>query len=218
MAGTGLDYQTLFSLYRDHTSTVNTLWNIFQVVSLALLGFAYKETHLRTNWIALLTLSVGFSVFGFGNQSARGGRHSSGAQSSLCEECVAHAERSFPADSGSCTLDSDTVYCGPPQRSEVFTKRRVLVKQKVQPTSGGGSLAQPKLASRTLSELTWAGMLSAPHRLRSVDVQSVSPTSEAESAELDFQSTVARLLANLTFGLHFYSPIPKSLIELRRLC
>ena len=66
----GLDYTTLLAVFRDHTSVVNTLWGIFQVVSLALLGFVYKEEHLRTNWLALLALSAAFLVFAFGNQAA----------------------------------------------------------------------------------------------------------------------------------------------------
>ena len=65
-----LDYTTLFTVYRDHTSVVNTLWGIFQVVSLALLGFVYKEQHLRTNGFALVALSAAFLVFAMGNQAA----------------------------------------------------------------------------------------------------------------------------------------------------
>ena len=64
------DYKTLLSVYMDHTSVVNTLWGIFHVVSLALLGFVYREQPLRQNWLALLFFSVAFLVFTYSNQRA----------------------------------------------------------------------------------------------------------------------------------------------------
>jgi len=66
----GLDYNTLLKVYMDHTSVVNTLWSILQVVSVALLGFVYQQEHLRRNWLALSALSAAFIVFSFGNQAA----------------------------------------------------------------------------------------------------------------------------------------------------
>jgi hypothetical protein len=66
----GLDYQTLLSVYKDHTSIVNTLWGILQVVSIALLGFVYQQKHLRSNWLTLAVLSVAFLVFATGNKEA----------------------------------------------------------------------------------------------------------------------------------------------------
>jgi hypothetical protein len=66
----GLDYQTLLSVYKDHTSVVNTLWGILQVVSIALLGFVYQQKHLRRNWLTLAVLSVAFFVFASGNKEA----------------------------------------------------------------------------------------------------------------------------------------------------
>ena len=70
MIESGLDYQTLLSVYNNHTSVVNTLWGILQVVSIALLGFVYQQEHLRRNWPALIVLSAAFLVFAFGNQAA----------------------------------------------------------------------------------------------------------------------------------------------------
>ncbi len=66
----GLDYQTLLSVYADHTSIVNTLWGIFQFVSIALLGFVYQQQHIRKNWLALAALSAAFLVFANGNKEA----------------------------------------------------------------------------------------------------------------------------------------------------
>lgn len=66
----GLDYQTLFSVFTAHTSIVNTLWGILQVVSIALLGFVYQQKHIRSNWVALAALSAAFLVFATGNKEA----------------------------------------------------------------------------------------------------------------------------------------------------
>ena len=70
MIESGLDYQTLLSVYTDHTSIVNTLWGILQVVSIALLGFVYQQKHIRRNWLALAALSAAFLVFATGNKEA----------------------------------------------------------------------------------------------------------------------------------------------------
>ena len=66
----GLDYPTLLSVFMGHTSIVNTLWNILQVVSIALLGFVYQQKHLRRNWLALVVLSAAFLVFATANKGA----------------------------------------------------------------------------------------------------------------------------------------------------
>lgn len=70
MIESGFDYQTLLSVYTAHTSIVNTLWGILQVVSIALLGFVYQQKHLRRNWLTLAALSAAFLVFAFGNKAA----------------------------------------------------------------------------------------------------------------------------------------------------
>jgi hypothetical protein len=70
MMESGLDYQTLFSVYANHTSIVNTLWGILQVVSIALLGFVYQQKHIRSNWLALAALSAAFLVFATANKEA----------------------------------------------------------------------------------------------------------------------------------------------------
>jgi hypothetical protein len=66
----GLDYKTLLSIYTDHTSIVNTLWGILQVVSIALLGFVYQQKYIRRNWLSLAALSAAFLVFAIGNKEA----------------------------------------------------------------------------------------------------------------------------------------------------
>jgi hypothetical protein len=72
MAGidTSLDYTTLLSVFKDHVAVVNTLWGIFHIVALALLGFVYKEEHLRNSGLVLLGFTIGFLIFAFGNQQA----------------------------------------------------------------------------------------------------------------------------------------------------
>ena len=70
MAENVIDYQTLLSVYKDHTSVVNTLWGILQVVSIALLGFVYQQKHIRSNWLTLAVLSAAFFVFATGNKEA----------------------------------------------------------------------------------------------------------------------------------------------------
>lgn len=67
---TSLDYPTLLSVFKDHVGVVNTLWGIFHIVALALLGFVYKEEHLRKSGVVLLGFSIGFLTFAFGNQQA----------------------------------------------------------------------------------------------------------------------------------------------------
>src|SRR4051812_24534107 len=64
------DPQLLLNVFRDNTSTVNTLWGIYDAIALGVLGFVYKEEHLRNNWIALMLFSVGFAIFTGGNHAA----------------------------------------------------------------------------------------------------------------------------------------------------
>lgn len=60
----------LLAAYKDHAGIVNTLWNIFQVVSLALVGLVYKEMDVRGNRRMLILVTIGFIAFAFGNQQA----------------------------------------------------------------------------------------------------------------------------------------------------
>lgn len=64
------DVQTMLSVFKDHTSIVNTLWGILSTVALALLGFVYKEPELRNNATILAVLTVGFVALAAGNQVA----------------------------------------------------------------------------------------------------------------------------------------------------
>src|SRR4051812_8483522 len=64
-----VDPQLLLNVFRDNTSTVNTLWGIYDVIALGTLGFVDKEEYLRNNWIALMLFSVGFAIFTGGNHT-----------------------------------------------------------------------------------------------------------------------------------------------------
>ena len=64
------EYETLLSVFKDHTAIVNTLWGIFQAVGLAFLGFVYSQDHVRRNAWVLAGLSIGFVIFAIGNQKA----------------------------------------------------------------------------------------------------------------------------------------------------
>lgn len=64
--------ESLVAIFNDQNSTVNTLWGILSAVSLALLGFVYKEQHVGTNWMLLAPLSIVFVVFALGNRRALG--------------------------------------------------------------------------------------------------------------------------------------------------
>jgi len=62
--------KVLLSTYKDHASIVNGLWNIFQIVALAIIGLIYKEEQFRQNVRLLLLVSVGFLAFAHGNRKA----------------------------------------------------------------------------------------------------------------------------------------------------
>ena len=57
-------------IYVSQTGTVNTLWNIFLAVSVAILGYVYKDKTLMYDWKIKLGLSIGFCVFAGGNSTA----------------------------------------------------------------------------------------------------------------------------------------------------
>lgn len=62
--------EMLVSLYEKHSGFVNTLWNIFGVVSLGVLGFVFKEKHIRESAGTLIAITLGFGLFAYGNQEA----------------------------------------------------------------------------------------------------------------------------------------------------
>jgi len=64
------EQETLFAVFRDHTSIVNSLWGIFQTVSLGLLGYVYTQQSVRENPSILFGLCLLFFVFGIGNRAA----------------------------------------------------------------------------------------------------------------------------------------------------
>jgi len=58
------------SIYVSQTGTINTLWNLFLLVGLAMLGYVYKDRTLMDDWNVKLGLTIGFAVFAFGNSAA----------------------------------------------------------------------------------------------------------------------------------------------------
>jgi hypothetical protein len=64
------DLGKLLDLYNSQTSTVNTLWNIFIAVNLAILGLLYKDTHMGDDWKIKAGFTAGFLFFAFSNQRA----------------------------------------------------------------------------------------------------------------------------------------------------
>lgn len=64
------DLGKLLDLYNSQTSTVNTLWNIFIAVNLAILGLLYKDSHMGDDWKIKVGFTAGFLFFAFSNQRA----------------------------------------------------------------------------------------------------------------------------------------------------
>ncbi|HEX8890982.1 MAG TPA: hypothetical protein VF779_17675 [Pyrinomonadaceae bacterium] len=64
------DIAKMLDLFNSQTSTVNTLWNIFIGVNLAILGLIYKDIHLGDDWKIKLGFTAGFLFFAFANRMA----------------------------------------------------------------------------------------------------------------------------------------------------
>ena len=64
------DVAKLLDLYNSQTATVNTLWNIFIGVNLAIIGFLYKDSGLGKDWKIKIGFTVGFFFFSFANRNA----------------------------------------------------------------------------------------------------------------------------------------------------
>ena len=65
------DLAKILDLFSSQTSTVNTLWNIFIGVNLAIIGFLYnKDTHMGGDWKIKVGFTVGFLFFAYANRSA----------------------------------------------------------------------------------------------------------------------------------------------------
>ena len=64
------ELKPLMDLFNAQTGIINTLWNIFVVVSLGVLGFVLKEKDLRENWMIKLAFSFAFIIFAYGNLQA----------------------------------------------------------------------------------------------------------------------------------------------------
>jgi len=68
--GKAPDLAKIFDLYNSQTTTVNTLWNIYIVLALGILGFIYKDAEMRANWRIKIGFTVGFLVFAQANRTA----------------------------------------------------------------------------------------------------------------------------------------------------
>ena len=64
------DLAKILDLYNSQTSTVNTLWNIFIAVNLAILGLLYKDIHMGNDWKIKVGFTIGFLFFAISNQRA----------------------------------------------------------------------------------------------------------------------------------------------------
>jgi hypothetical protein len=62
--------QLLVSIHKDQTAVVNTLWHIYQAISLAMLGYVFSQEHVRKNAVILSCLSAGFAFVAIANQRA----------------------------------------------------------------------------------------------------------------------------------------------------
>lgn len=64
------EIKKILDVYIAQTGIINTLWNIFLAISLAILGYIYKDRTLMDDWKIKIGLTVGFSLFSLGNSSA----------------------------------------------------------------------------------------------------------------------------------------------------
>lgn len=65
------DLAKILDLFNAQTSAVNTLWNIFIGVNLAIIGFLYnKDLKLGGDWKIKVGFTIGFLIFAFANQAA----------------------------------------------------------------------------------------------------------------------------------------------------
>jgi len=63
-------FKDALDIYVAQTGTINTLWNIFLAVSVAMLGYVYKDRTLMDDWKIKLGLSLGFPLFVTANDFA----------------------------------------------------------------------------------------------------------------------------------------------------
>ena len=64
------DHETLLTVFKDHTGLVNTLWGIFQAITLGFLSYVYTQAEVRRSVGVLLGLSLLFAVFAYGNRAS----------------------------------------------------------------------------------------------------------------------------------------------------
>ena len=62
--------QEVLNIYVAQTSIINILWNIFLAVSVAIVGYVYKDRTLMDDWKIKLGLSIGFPLFAIANNAA----------------------------------------------------------------------------------------------------------------------------------------------------
>ena len=64
------DLAKVLDLFNSQTSTVNTLWNIFIVVNLGIIGFLFKDTEMGQNWKIKIGFTLGFIAYSHANRAA----------------------------------------------------------------------------------------------------------------------------------------------------
>lgn len=62
--------QLLVSIHKDQTAVVNSLWIIYQGISLATLGYVFSQEFVRKSPLILGCLTAGFIFFALANQQA----------------------------------------------------------------------------------------------------------------------------------------------------
>lgn len=62
--------QLLVGIHKDQTAIANALWVVYQTVTLALIGYAVSQEHVRRSAAQLTALSLGYVLFASANQQA----------------------------------------------------------------------------------------------------------------------------------------------------
>ncbi len=62
--------ETLLSIFNDSAESIASYWTIFQVVSIAMLGFIFKESHVRTSAGLMTMLTIVYLFFSVSNMIA----------------------------------------------------------------------------------------------------------------------------------------------------
>ncbi len=64
------EIQILISIQKDQTALIYTLWNVFQGLSLVLIGYVFSQEYVRKNRPILACFSLSILLFSYGNHRA----------------------------------------------------------------------------------------------------------------------------------------------------